>query len=156
MTFVQLKKDCDCKVKEYIELKEISQYTAFVFLLLVLEAAITADIFLNRNWEEDFPPDPTGRLHELKDFVRSNFELCKLISMLVVVAQALSIFLAMVLRALGPDHVYYYDSDDDSVPARLPLLRNETQNTSYVANTGLFLKNHPWFVRIHDKIRSKS
>ncbi|PKU60118.1 Tetraspanin-19 [Dendrobium catenatum] len=76
--------------------------------------------------------------------------------MLVVVAQALSIFLAMVLRALGPDHVYYYDSDDDSVPARLPLLRNETQNTSYVANTGLFLKNHPWFVRIHDKIRSKS
>ncbi|KAL0913738.1 hypothetical protein M5K25_017220 [Dendrobium thyrsiflorum] len=134
----------------------LSCYTAFVFLLLVLEAAITADIFLNRNWEEDFPPDPTGRLHELKDFVRANFELCKLISMLVVVAQALSILLAMVLRTLGPDHVYYYDSDDDSVPARLPLLRNETQNTSYVANTGLFLKNHPWIVRIHDKIRSKS
>lgn len=134
----------------------LSCYTAFVFLLLVLEAAITADIFLNRNWEEDFPGDPTGRLDEFKDFVRSNFALCKFISVLVVVAQALSIFLAMILRSLGPELGYYYDSDDDSVPARLPLLRNEAHNTRCMADTNSFLKNHPWIVRIHDKIRSRN
>ncbi|KAG1359560.1 Tetraspanin-19 [Cocos nucifera] len=103
----------------------LSCYMIFVFLLVMLEAAVTADIFLNQNWEEDFPEDPTGKFDELKDFVRSNFEMCKWIGLLVVAAQALSIFLAMVLRALGPDHGSYYDSDDDIVPARLPLLRNQ-------------------------------
>ncbi|XP_020571606.1 tetraspanin-19 isoform X2 [Phalaenopsis equestris] len=130
----------------------LSCYTAFVFLLLLLEAAITTDIFLNRHWEADFPRDPTGRLDELKDFVQSNFELCKLISILVVVAQALSIFLSMVLRSLGSDHDYYYDSDDDSVPARLSLLRKDAPNTHHIANATLFFKNHPWIVRIHDKV----
>ncbi|URE44513.1 Stem-specific protein [Musa troglodytarum] len=67
-----------------------AQYMVFVFLLITLEAAITAFIFLNRDWEE-----------------------------------ALSIFTAMVLRALGPDSGTDCDSDDDSIPARLPLLRNQ-------------------------------
>ncbi|RRT57179.1 hypothetical protein B296_00018891 [Ensete ventricosum] len=67
-----------------------AQYMVFVFLLITLEAAITAFIFLNRDWEE-----------------------------------ALSIFMAMVLRALGPDSGTDCDSDDDSIPARLPLLRNQ-------------------------------
>ncbi|KAG6482750.1 hypothetical protein ZIOFF_059388 [Zingiber officinale] len=61
-------------------------YMSFVFLLIVSESAITADIFLNKNWEEvcislndsfDFPEDPTGKFDELKKFVRSNQEMCK-------------------------------------------------------------------------------
>uniref|UniRef100_A0A1D1YHB2 Histone-lysine N-methyltransferase PRDM9 n=1 Tax=Anthurium amnicola TaxID=1678845 RepID=A0A1D1YHB2_9ARAE len=102
-----------------------------VFLLVMLEAAITADVFLNRNWEEDFPEDPTGRFDEFKDFVRSNFEMCKWMGLMIVGAQALSIFMAMVLRAMGPDREREYDSDDDYVPTRLPLLRNH-QSPSYV------------------------
>nr|POF23005.1 isoform 3 of tetraspanin-19 [Quercus suber] len=46
-----------------------------LFLLLLLEAGVTADVFLNRNWEEDFPVDPSGNFAQLKDFVRSNFEI---------------------------------------------------------------------------------
>ncbi|KAJ8642810.1 hypothetical protein MRB53_004558 [Persea americana] len=63
----------------------------FVFLVVLLEAAVTADVFLNRNWEEDFPEDPTGRFEEFKKFVRSNFEMCKWIGSLIVAAQALSL-----------------------------------------------------------------
>ncbi|THF99368.1 hypothetical protein TEA_008851 [Camellia sinensis var. sinensis] len=59
-------------------------YMAFVFLLLVLEAAVTGDVFLNHNWEEDFPVDPTGNFNEFKHFVRKNFEMCKWIGLSVV------------------------------------------------------------------------
>lgn len=112
----------------------ISCYMVFVFLLVMLEAAVTADIFLNRHWEEDFPEDKTGRFEEFKHFVRSNFELCKWIGLAVVAVQAVCVFLAIVLRALGPDRGSYYDSDDDYVPARLPLLRNQVQHNQYVAD----------------------
>ncbi|CAL9205124.1 unnamed protein product [Musa hybrid cultivar] len=118
----------------------LSCYMAFVFLLVMMEAALIADIFLNREWEEDFPEDPTGKFDELKNFVRSNFEMCKWIGLLVVAAQAFSIFTAMVLRALGPDSSIDYDSDDDFVPARLPLLRNEVQQTYHTAAPSLSLK----------------
>lgn len=106
----------------------------FIFLLVILEGAITTDVFLNSNWEEDFPDDPSGKFEEFKDFVRSNFEICEWVGLSVVAAQVLSIILAMVLRALGPDRESDYDSDDDTtVPARLPLLRNQAQHApSYV------------------------
>ncbi|XP_073012122.1 tetraspanin-19 [Typha latifolia] len=130
----------------------LSCYTVFVFLLIILEAAITADIFLNRNWEEDFPEDPSGKFDEFKNFVRTNFEMCKWIGLSVVAAQALSVFLAVVLRALGPDTGSYYDSDDDSAPARLPLLRNQAQHAAYTPDPNLSRKNDSWAVRIHDKV----
>ncbi|RWW27380.1 hypothetical protein GW17_00008189, partial [Ensete ventricosum] len=118
----------------------LSCYMAFVLLLVMLEAALIADIFLNGEWEEDFPEDPTGKFDELKNFVRSNFEMCKWIGLLVVAAQAFSIFIAMVLRALGPDTSTDYDSDDDFVSARLPLLRNVVQQTYQTAVPSLSLK----------------
>ncbi|CAL9154479.1 unnamed protein product [Musa hybrid cultivar] len=112
----------------------LSCYMVLVFLLVILEAAITADVILNRDWEEDFPEDTTGRFNGLKDFVRSNFELCKWIGLVVVVAQAMSLFVAMILRALGPYHGNCYDSDDEYLSARLPLLRNQVQHTQYVGD----------------------
>ncbi|XP_042428244.1 tetraspanin-19-like [Zingiber officinale] len=112
---------------ETVNIHCLSCYMSFVFLLIVSESAITADIFLNKNWEEDFPEDPTGKFDELKKFVRSNQEMCKWIGLLIVAAQALSIILAMVLKVLGPNIETDYDSDDDYIPARLPLLRNQSQ-----------------------------
>ncbi|THU73488.1 hypothetical protein C4D60_Mb04t23370 [Musa balbisiana] len=112
----------------------IAAETANVFLLVILEAAITADVILNRDWEEDFPEDKTGRFNGLKNFIGSNFELCKWISLVIVVAQAMSLFVAMILRALGPYHGNCYDSDDEYLSARLPLLRNQVQHTQYVGD----------------------
>ncbi|CAL9119671.1 unnamed protein product [Musa acuminata var. zebrina] len=121
----------------------LSCYMVFVFLFITLEAAITAFIFLNRDWEEDFPEDPTGEFNELKNFVKSNFEMCEWIGLLVVATQALSIFAAMVLRALGPDSGTDCDSDDDAIPARLPLLRNQIHLSRLREGLGRVQLIHP-------------
>ncbi|CAL9087173.1 unnamed protein product [Musa textilis] len=112
----------------------LSCYMVLVFLLVILEAAITADVILNRDWEEDFPEDKTGRFNGLQNFIRSNFELCKWIGLVIVVAQAMSLFVAMILRALGPYYGNCYDSDDEYLPARLPLLRNQVPHTQYIGD----------------------
>ncbi|KAJ9686364.1 hypothetical protein PVL29_015324 [Vitis rotundifolia] len=106
-------------------------YMMYIFFLLILEAGVTADVFLNHDWEEDFPEDPTGSFHELKNFVRSNFEICKWIGLSILSVQVLSILLAMVLKALGPHQ--YYDSDDEYAQTRAPLLRNAVHPHPYVA-----------------------
>lgn len=122
----------------------LSCYMVVVFLLIMLEAGMAANVSLNKNWEEEFPDDPSGKFNELKDFVRSNFEMCKWIGLSIVAAQALCIFLAVVLRLLGPERVVNYDSDDDYIPARLPLLRNQAQQSSNLAEQGLYVKNELW------------
>ncbi|EMS53896.1 hypothetical protein TRIUR3_15619 [Triticum urartu] len=123
----------------------------FVFLLVILEAAIAADVFLNSYWEEDFPDDPSGKFDEFKHFVRSNFDICEWVALSVVAAQALSIILAMVLRALGPENEIEYDSDDDAVPARLPLLRNKPQHGPSYGEPNSPRRIDSWHVRILDK-----
>ncbi|PKA59603.1 Tetraspanin-19 [Apostasia shenzhenica] len=125
----------------------LSCYMVFVFLLVLLEAAATADVFLNRDWEDDFPEDPTGRFNEFKNFVKSNLEMCKWIAIVFVSAQASSIFLAVVLRALSPFRGNYYDSDEDYIPSRLPLLRNQVQHTApYLGEPHPSPKNDSWNV----------
>ncbi|XP_048328805.1 tetraspanin-19 [Ziziphus jujuba] len=105
-------------------------YMFIVFLLLMLEAAVTVDVFLNHDWEEDFPADATGNFNELKNFVRSNFKICKWIGLSIVSVQGLSLLLAMILKALGPHR--YDDSDDDYSPETAPLLKNAVHPPSYV------------------------
>jgi hypothetical protein len=61
----------------------------------------------------------------------------------------------MVLRTLGPDRETDYDSDDDiTVPARLPLLRNQSQHgpTDY-AEPNTSRGSDSWKLRILDKVR---
>jgi hypothetical protein len=101
---------------------------------------------------QDFPDDPSGKFEEFKDFIRSNFEICEWIGLSVVAAQVLSIVLGMVLRALGPDRESDYDSDDDpSVPARLPLLRNQYQHGINYSEHTLPQSSDSWSLRILDK-----
>ncbi|PAN22351.1 hypothetical protein PAHAL_4G013400 [Panicum hallii] len=133
----------------------LSCYMIIVFVLIILEGAITVDVFLNTNWEEDFPPDPSGKFDEFKDFVRSNFEICEWVGLSVVAAQVLSIILGMVLRTLGPDRETDYDSDDDTtVPARLPLLRNQSQHGPDYAEPNTSRRNDSWKLRILDKVNN--
>ncbi|KAI3932207.1 hypothetical protein MKW92_053243, partial [Papaver armeniacum] len=130
----------------------LSCYMVFLFFLVLLEAAVTADVFLNHHWEEDFPEDPTGSFDSFKHFVSSNFDICKWIGISVVAAQGLSILLSMILRALGPDQGGFYDSDDDYTPARLPLLKNPAHPPAYVVADPRFApKSDSWNVRIQDK-----
>ncbi|KAL6538267.1 hypothetical protein OROGR_012255 [Orobanche gracilis] len=127
-------------------------YMAFVFLLFVLEAAVTADVFLNHNWEKDFPEDPTGNFDQLKDFIKANFDTCKWIGLTVVALQGLSVLLAMILKALGPRTERYYESDDDYLSDRVPLLKNYVPPQSYVVSEPAYgVKNDAWNIRINSK-----
>ncbi|XP_044465382.1 tetraspanin-19-like [Mangifera indica] len=125
-------------------------YMLFVILLLMLEAVVTADVFLNRDWEEDLPEDPSGSFTQFKDFIRSNFLFCKWIGLSIVSVQGLSFLLAMVLKVLGPDR--YYDSDDDYTPDRVPLLRNSVHPQTYMVGDPIYAsKTDAWTIRINEK-----
>ncbi|KAM5578119.1 hypothetical protein ABKV19_008439 [Rosa sericea] len=110
-------------------------------------ANVTADIYLNHDWEEDFPNDPTGRFDQFKAFVRSNLDICKWIGLSVICVQGLTLLLAMILKAFGPHH--YYDSDDDYVPERVSLLNHPPP---YVVGDPIYgSKNDAWHIRINNK-----
>jgi hypothetical protein len=128
-------------------------YMAFVFMLFVVEAAVTADVFLNRSWQEDFPTDATGNLDRLKDFVKDNFDICKWIGLTVVAVQGLSMLLATILKALGPPSDRYYESDDEYLPDRVPLLKNYVPPQSYVVGESAYgAKNDSWNLRTNSKV----
>ncbi|KAJ6952716.1 tetraspanin-19 [Populus alba] len=124
-------------------------YMLFVFLLLVLEAGVTADVFLNRDWEEDFPKDPSGSFDQFKGFIGSSFELCKWIGLSIVSVQGLSFLVAMILKAVGPHPCY--DSDDDYASDRVPLLKDVVHPPPYVVNPVTGSRNDGWSIRINEK-----
>ncbi|KAJ6360921.1 hypothetical protein OIU77_004863 [Salix suchowensis] len=143
-------------------------YMLFIILLLMLEAGVTADVFLNRDWEEacsftrsslfDFnlmffrtsQKDPSGSFDQFKGFVRSNFELCKWIGLSIVSVQGLSFLVAMILKAIGPHRSY--DSDDDYATDRAPLLRDVHPPPCVVGNPVTGSRNNAWSIRITEKM----
>lgn len=128
-------------------------YMVFIFLLVMFEAAITVDVFLNRNWEEDFPEDPTGNFKELEHFIKENFEICKWIGLSIVAVQGICMLLALTLKALGPYRERCYDSDDDYTPEGVPLLKNYVHRPPYgVAGPVYPSHNDSWKIRVDSKV----
>ncbi|XP_052485101.1 LOW QUALITY PROTEIN: tetraspanin-19 [Gossypium raimondii] len=107
-------------------------YMTLLFLLLMLEAGVTTDVFFNQDWEEDFPVEPTESFNKFEDFVRSNFEFCKWIGLSVVFIQVwgLCVVSAVLLEAVGP--YQNYESDDNIDPESMPLLKNDVHPTYVV------------------------
>ncbi|XP_057949804.1 tetraspanin-19-like isoform X2 [Malania oleifera] len=131
----------------------LSCYTVIIFVVLLLETAMIADIFLNSDWEkQDLPDDPTGRFNDFKDFVKSNFDIFQWIGFLIILAQGLCVLLAMVLKTLGPNMRADYDSDADYASARLPLLNHPAQQLPYVIGDPNFAsKNDSWNEKNYEK-----
>ncbi|XP_044495927.1 tetraspanin-19-like [Mangifera indica] len=122
----------------------LSCYVVVIFLLLLLESAMVADILLNSDWEKDLPDDPTGRFHDFKEFVKSNFDIFKWIGIWVILTQGSSTLLAMALRVLRSNQGSNYDSDDEYPPHRLPLLNHQVQPPAFVIGDPCFPeKNNP-------------
>ncbi|KAL8088177.1 hypothetical protein AgCh_038092 [Apium graveolens] len=96
------------------------------------EVAVSLEIFLDRDWEEDFPEDPTGNFGDLKDFIMENIKMCKWIGFFVMTIQGLCTLLAIILKALGPDHEASYESDDEYIPEGVPLLTNYPSQPPFV------------------------
>ncbi|QHO31272.1 Sodium/hydrogen exchanger [Arachis hypogaea] len=74
------------------------EYMMSMIIILLLEGVVTADILLNSDWEKDLPEDPTGKFNDFKDFVESNFDVCKWI-ILVQTFRTLCSYLKKALNA---------------------------------------------------------
>ncbi|KAG8074506.1 hypothetical protein GUJ93_ZPchr0006g41055 [Zizania palustris] len=97
-------------------------FTIFATSMMLLEGALAAGFFFNQHWIQDLPYDRTGELNNLLSFIQNNLDLCKWAALAIVATQALSLLLATILRAMVSTRSGDYDSDEDFVVIRRPLL----------------------------------
>ncbi|GLJ06044.1 hypothetical protein SUGI_0030790 [Cryptomeria japonica] len=131
-------------------------YSVLVIFLILLEAALVGDIFLNHHWEKDIPDDPTGEFESIKKFIKDNVDICKWVGLAIVIIQVFSLLLAMMLRAMVSTRNINYDSDEDYMPrgsSRQPLLKNQASQTPPVSATGETRPNRidAWSKRMREK-----
>ncbi|CAG7900367.1 unnamed protein product [Brassica rapa] len=125
-------------------------YMGFIVLLIMVEGGVIADTFLNPDWKQDFPEDPTGAFYRFSKFVESNYKICRWIGLSIVSVQGASVLLAMLLKALGPHR--HYDSDDEYDVTTVALLRDARQPHPYVVGEPIYgPKPDSWTVRINER-----
>ncbi|KAF1880006.1 hypothetical protein Lal_00022133 [Lupinus albus] len=90
-------------------------YTLLVTVLLLVEATLVGFIAVHHRWEEDLPVDPTGQLEILLSFIEENLDICKWVGIVVLVIQALSLLLALILRATVSTSRSEFDYEDEYV-----------------------------------------
>ncbi|KAL5859951.1 hypothetical protein ACOSQ4_001247 [Xanthoceras sorbifolium] len=123
-------------------------YTLLKTVLILLEAALVAFIAIDRRWEKDLPFDPTGELDSLRSFIENNVDICKWVGITVVIIQALSLLLAIVLRAMVSTRRTDLDGEDDyeiGRGRREPLLNPQSNQTSGSTHSDI------WSSRIREK-----
>ncbi|VFQ92970.1 unnamed protein product [Cuscuta campestris] len=97
----------------------LNSYLVLMFLLLLVEVHIGTFVFLNNDWKECIPEDPTGAIDEISDFIASNNGLCQWAGLLLMIIQSLCATLALLLHAIVEpmsNGVY------DPISGRAPLL----------------------------------
>ncbi|XP_047307845.1 tetraspanin-19-like [Impatiens glandulifera] len=82
----------------------LNGYMIVIFIVLLAETALLADVILNSDWEKDLPDDESGVLEDFKDFIESNIETCKWLGLLILLAKGCCILLATVLRTLPTEN----------------------------------------------------
>ncbi|XP_008789494.2 tetraspanin-18 isoform X2 [Phoenix dactylifera] len=97
-------------------------FAVLITILILLEAALVGVLMFDKHWEEDLPYDSTGELKSLCAFIEENMDICKWVALTVIVIQALSLLLAVILRATVPARRVDYDSDEDLIVSTRPLL----------------------------------
>ncbi|CAL0316887.1 unnamed protein product [Lupinus luteus] len=90
-------------------------YTLFITVLLLVEAALVGFIAVDHRWEEDIPFDPTGQLESLRSFIEENVDICRLVGIVVLVIQALSLILALILGGTVSTWLSDFDYEDEYV-----------------------------------------
>ncbi|KAK9681937.1 hypothetical protein RND81_10G038300 [Saponaria officinalis] len=111
---VQAKNDC-----------LLSLYILVMFLLLLAEILVTADVYLNDDWDKDFPKDPTHRFKDFVDFADDNEEVFTFLAFFLLSSQVVSFILAMTLRTIHynrrsfDEHHHYDDQVSVGTPYAL-------------------------------------
>ncbi|KAG9447710.1 hypothetical protein H6P81_013838 [Aristolochia fimbriata] len=131
-------------------------YTFLAIVLMLLEGALVGFLIFDKHWAEDIPYDPTGELDRLREFVKDNIDVCQWVGIAVVIVQASSLLLALILRAIVTPRRGDYDSDDDFAMmgsgSRQPLLTSQGAQTS--GSTSIDSKgvhSDTWSTRMREK-----
>ncbi|KNA21552.1 hypothetical protein SOVF_042090 [Spinacia oleracea] len=104
----------------------LSSYIVFMFLVILVECLITADICLNDDWDKDFPKDHTKRFNHFMHFVDNNIDNFRCLCVLIAFSQGISFFLAMVLRTMHPNPRRSIEDEE----AKHPFLDHNSQPPS--------------------------
>lgn len=125
-------------------------YTLLKTILILMEAALVAFIAIDRRWEKDLPLDPTGELSSLRSFIEKNVEIFKWVGITVVSIQALSLLLAIIIRATISSRSADDDEDDYEARGRTrePFLNPQSSQASG-SNKGPH--SDIWSARMRDK-----
>ncbi|MQL73568.1 hypothetical protein Taro_005906 [Colocasia esculenta] len=126
-------------------------YAILTSILILFEAALVGLLVIDKHWEEDLPHDPTGELDRLRKFVEANIDVCRWIGVVVIVIQALSLLLAVILRGLLSTGSLCYDSDEDLPVARTPLLYPNHGSGSASKSMDGKIHSDIWSARMREK-----
>ncbi|XVF72143.1 hypothetical protein PTKIN_Ptkin12aG0096500 [Pterospermum kingtungense] len=131
-------------------------YTLIKIVLILIEAALVAFVAIDRRWEKDLPFDPTGELDSLRSFIEDNIDICKRVGISVVIIQALSLLVAIILRAMVSARKRDIDDEDDfeNIRGREPLLHHQTSTS--VKGDGRGAHSDIWGSRIREKFGPNS
>lgn len=138
----------------------LTSYTVLVILSILLQAAFVANVYFNENWEEIIPSDSTGVYDSIKEFVEDNFEFCKWVGLGVVIVEAITVLLAMSVRAVTPNsgQAAYNSNSGQTLPRssiRQPFLVNRQASNATSQNAGT-VEGWPsqpgaWSLRMREK-----
>ncbi|KAJ3691564.1 hypothetical protein LUZ61_020728 [Rhynchospora tenuis] len=127
-------------------------YSFIAIVLIIAEAALAGGVISNKNWQEYLPNDPTGELKTLLAFIEENEDIFKWIGLSLVAIQGMSVFLALSLKAALPRRRLDYDSDEDFVVIRRPLLIPQVaQSYSSSSMDGKGFHSDVWSSRMRQK-----
>ncbi|EFJ26409.1 hypothetical protein SELMODRAFT_172827 [Selaginella moellendorffii] len=131
-------------------------YTLLLVVLLLAQAVLAGFIIFDKNWEKAVPEDPTGEFDRIAHFIKRNFAICKWVALGVIILEALSLFLAIVLRSVALGAQRGYDSDDD-MPVRntrQPLLNRQATQSNATPSAPAESRpprNDAWSTRMREK-----
>ncbi|CAN6485867.1 unnamed protein product [Victoria cruziana] len=128
-------------------------YTFLMTVIILLEAALVGFMLIDKHWEEDLPYDPTGEFHKLRSFIEDNIDICEGVGLFVLAIQALSLLLALILRAMVTRRRGHYECDEDDylvgADFRQPFLGAQvTASTSLDSKSN---RSDAWSTRMREK-----
>lgn len=127
-------------------------YSILKTLFILLEVALILFIALDHHWERDLPSDQTGEIDRIRKFIEANIDFCKWIGITVVVIQAVSLLLAVVLRSMVNLQMKDDIENDSEERGKVwePLLNPRVTQAS-VSGDGKAFHSDIWSSRMREK-----
>lgn len=139
----------------------LSCYSVLQVVLILAQFAVAGLLVFDRHWREDVPDDPTGELDKVQKFVMENLDICKWVSLGVVLLEVLGLFFAFILRAVSSSGRRDYDDDEDymiprSAPRRPAGNLQANQSNPASGSGGAATETRPprtdaWSTRMREK-----